>query len=127
MSLAVARMQKEVSAVLAENHHALKIQGMENRRKIQMLLVMAEPVANRVAEPGSIRLYNLAVATAQTEKHRIAIDRHRAWFVIPAFFDPLLALDRPGRDCTLVFHTFSRDLPEVASELMNAFCEGRHP
>ena len=65
MSLAVARMQKEVSAVRAENDHALKIQGMEDRRKIQMLLVMTEPVANRVAEPGSIRLYNSAVATAR--------------------------------------------------------------
>ena len=48
----------------AENDQ-LKIQGMEDRRKIQVLLTMTEPVANRVAEPGSIRLYNSAVATAR--------------------------------------------------------------
>ena len=51
-------------AVRAENDQ-LKIQGMDDRRKIQVLLAMTEPVANRVAEPGSIRLYNPAVATAR--------------------------------------------------------------
>ena len=49
----------------AENDHALKIQGMDDRRKIQVLLAMTEPVVKRVAELGSIRLYNLAVATAR--------------------------------------------------------------
>jgi hypothetical protein len=74
MSLAVARMQKEVSAVRAENDQ-LKIQGMEDRRKIQVLLTMTEPVANRVAEPGSIRLYNSAVATARRNTGSLSTSR----------------------------------------------------
>mmetsp|Transcript_42831 Transcript_42831/g.70205 ORF Transcript_42831/g.70205 Transcript_42831/m.70205 type:complete len:381 (+) Transcript_42831:144-1286(+) len=47
-------------------------------------------------------------------------------FILPCFFELLLALQARGRAFSLVFRTFGHDLPQIAEEF-NAFCEGRHP
>jgi hypothetical protein len=47
-------------------------------------------------------------------------------FLLPCFFELVLALDRAGRDFSIVFRTFGVDLPEVAQE-WNSFCTGVHP
>ncbi len=47
-------------------------------------------------------------------------------FLLPCFFELVLALERAGRDFSIVFRTFGVDLPEVARE-WNSFCTGGHP
>ena len=47
-------------------------------------------------------------------------------FLLPSFFELVLALERAGRDFAIAFRTFGVDLPEVAAE-WNSFCMGEHP
>lgn len=47
-------------------------------------------------------------------------------FMLPSFFEVVLALERAGRDFSIVFRTFGVDLPDVATE-WNSFCTGNHP
>uniref|UniRef100_A0A7S4S472 Uncharacterized protein n=1 Tax=Alexandrium monilatum TaxID=311494 RepID=A0A7S4S472_9DINO len=63
---------------------------------------------------------------AGSEAARVAGLHGEEVFIIPAFFELLLHLQRSGLSFSLVFRTFGTDLREVAEEF-NAFCEGRHP
>ena len=54
------------------------------------------------------------------------LSREGYHFIIPAFFELLLHLQKQGRDFAIVFRTFGSDIPEVAAEL-NLFCTGQHP
>ena len=47
-------------------------------------------------------------------------------FIIPAFFELLLHLQKHAVRFDLTFRTFGSDLPEVIREF-NAFCSGHHP
>lgn len=49
-----------------------------------------------------------------------------SYYVIPSFFQCLLALKEAEADFGVVFRTFGSDIEGVSREY-NAFCEGEHP
>ncbi|CAN0231122.1 unnamed protein product, partial [Discosporangium mesarthrocarpum] len=48
------------------------------------------------------------------------------YYIVPAFFECVIALTEANTPFSLVFRTFGTDIGELAVEF-NAFCEGLHP
>lgn len=56
----------------------------------------------------------------------VSVAESGSYYVLPSFFDCLLALKEAEADFSVVFRTFGEDIAAVSREY-NAFCEGRHP
>jgi len=53
-------------------------------------------------------------------------DNEKYHFILPSFFECLIALKKRTQPFQLIFRTFGDDLPEIINEF-NLFCAGKHP
>lgn len=72
------------------------------------------------------RTPNSTPALAPTGPALVLLVIPGSYYVLPSFFDCLLALKEAEADFGVVFRTFGEDITAVSREY-NAFCEGLHP